>query len=239
MSLKEKATNPLQYDQDEIIWNDEGDAQSPIRRLMLEHLNPHLGNLAGKHSLDIGSGRGWLVEVMRQQGADALGIDSSERNVAAARQQYPDAHYERASLDDYPAKGQFDVITAVMVFEHVPDLVEGFTKVRNLLAPDGRFLLLDGDFDKFTKQRNGYSVELEKLSPGEVAARTDYGERAGVIYDIFRTVERTLYDAEVAGLVLNSHEPIVSTDWLNQEAPHHIQYGKEPLFQLFEFSAPS
>jgi 2-polyprenyl-6-hydroxyphenyl methylase/3-demethylubiquinone-9 3-methyltransferase len=80
--------------------------------------------LAGLRLLDIGCGGGLVSEPMRRLGADVVGIDASEKNVAVAR-----LHAERQGLAiDYRADtaeglragGEtFDVVLALEVVEHV------------------------------------------------------------------------------------------------------------------------
>ncbi len=81
---------------------------------------------AGLRILDIGCGGGLLAEPMARLGAEVVGADASERNVAVAR-----LHAERAGLGiDYrattaealAAAGEtFDAILNMEVVEHVPE----------------------------------------------------------------------------------------------------------------------
>jgi 2-polyprenyl-3-methyl-5-hydroxy-6-metoxy-1,4-benzoquinol methylase len=174
-SISEFATDPLQYDSDEILWHEEGHGLSPVRRVFLEQLNPYLEDAAGKGVLDVGCGQGWLSHEFAAHGARVLGIDPSKKNIQAATQQYPDIQFERSNLQSFQGQKQFDLVAAVMVFEHLADPSDGFTKIRSLLKPGGSLTMIIADFDKATRQRHDYGLQTERLAPGEVATRTDYG----------------------------------------------------------------
>jgi O-antigen chain-terminating methyltransferase len=73
--------------------------------------------------LDIGCGRGEFLELMRETGVDALGIDLGEDSIARCRQKGLSA--ERADLFDFlanSAAGEFDAMFCSQVVEHLrPD----------------------------------------------------------------------------------------------------------------------
>lgn len=234
-SISERATDPKQYDEGEILWSEEGHGLSPIRRMFLEKLAPHLGAIAGFRTLDVGCGQGWLTQEMTERGAEAVGIDPSARNIQAARNQHPDVTFEQSDLQTFKDVKGFDLITAVMVFEHLRSAPDGFAQLATLLRDRGQLLLVAGDFEKFTHPRHGYTVETEELAPGEVATRTDYGERAGVIYDINRTTEMLERSADDY-FTLEEHQPIAAPEWLVQEQPRYALHNGTPLFQLLKFA---
>jgi len=74
-----------------------------------------------RNVLDIGCGRGEFLEVMRETGVPARGIDLSEESVAECRHKGLEA--ERADLFEYLGnlpEGAFDGIFCSQVVEHVP-----------------------------------------------------------------------------------------------------------------------
>ena len=98
--------------------------------------------LAGLRMLDIGCGGGLLSEAMARQGADVLGVDVVDRNIAAARlhaeEQGLDIRYEVNTAEALAERGDdFDVILNMEVVEHVADLPAFMASVNRMLRPGG------------------------------------------------------------------------------------------------------
>lgn len=107
----------------------------------LEHLLP---SIAGKRVLDLGCGYGWHCRYAADHGAvSVLGIDASERMIAAAREKNaaPAITYRVADLDafDYP-EAAFDVVLSNLVLHYIDDLGAVYRKVYRTLRPGGCFL---------------------------------------------------------------------------------------------------
>ena len=100
--------------------------------------------LAGKSALDVGCGAGLLCEPLARLGAEVTGVDAAPENVAAAA-----VHAEGAGLDiRYIAGelgsldlGQFDLVTAMEVVEHVADKRAFVAALAARLAPGGLMVL--------------------------------------------------------------------------------------------------
>lgn len=98
--------------------------------------------LAGLRVLDIGCGGGLLAEPMARLGAEVVGVDAAERNIAAAR-----AHAQAMALDiDYRhsraeelarAGERFDLVLAMEIIEHVADAGAFLEACGRLLVPGG------------------------------------------------------------------------------------------------------
>ena len=101
----------------------------------------------------------------------------------------------------------------------------------------GRIAIVSGDFERFTTPRFGYTVDLEQIRESEVATRTNYGERAGVLYDIFHTPERCMADAAHAGLKTVAQQPYSIPNWNLREQPCYEQFEGKPVFQALVFES--
>lgn len=114
-----------------------------INALRLRHLVDELGqDLRGLVIVDLGCGGGLLAEPLSRQGAHVIGIDLSERTVAAARAhgsavtglRYLIGDARRPPLPD----GSADVVIAADLLEHVDGWPSVLAAARRLLAPGGR-----------------------------------------------------------------------------------------------------
>lgn len=100
--------------------------------------------LAGKRALDVGCGAGLLTEPLARLGAEVTGVDAAEENVAVAR-----AHAAGSGLTiDYRQGelaalelGQFDLVSAMEVLEHVADKPAFLAGLARHLAPGGLLVL--------------------------------------------------------------------------------------------------
>lgn len=140
--LKE-ATNPQQYDSG--FLNYDGSSDSPARRFFQEHLQPHLA-IKGKSVVDIGSGMGQLFPLLKELGASEVqGIEPSLKNIEVSHKVYPDINVFHGTLADFPEARQFSTATAIMVFEHIGNLLDAFAKINRILSKEGEFFLVVAD----------------------------------------------------------------------------------------------
>lgn len=99
--------------------------------------------LDGKTALDVGCGAGLLAEPLARMGATVTALDAAPELIAAAR-----AHAEGQGLAiDYRAMGvedltgQYDLVTAMEVVEHVADPRAFLASLAARLAPGGLLIL--------------------------------------------------------------------------------------------------
>lgn len=92
--------------------------------------------------LDIGCGAGILSEPLARLGADMVGADPSEENIAAASAHAQESglavDYRATSAEDLAAQGeQFDVVLAMEVVEHVTDVGDFVATCASMVKPGG------------------------------------------------------------------------------------------------------
>lgn len=138
-------------------WWDPKGASAMLHRLnpvrlgfVREEIDRHFGTdertlrpLNGRSALDVGCGAGLLCEPLARLGAAVTGIDAAPELIEAARthagQSGLGIRYvagEVAALD-----GQFDLVTALEVVEHVADPAAFIRSLADRLAPGGLLLM--------------------------------------------------------------------------------------------------
>ena len=90
--------------------------------------------------LDVGCGAGSLLQAARDNGWEAQGIDVSASAVSHSRNLGFEVFHGELN-EAQLAKGQFDVITAVEILEHLFDPAKVVNEIHRLLRPGGLFWL--------------------------------------------------------------------------------------------------
>ena len=90
--------------------------------------------------LDVGSGYGAFVALMRERGWDAEGVDPSPAVVAAASSKGRPVRLGTLK-EVHGDRGSYDAITMFYVLEHLPDPLAALRKASGLLAPGGTLLI--------------------------------------------------------------------------------------------------
>lgn len=234
-SFFNRATLPKQYDSKNVNWEEEGDGDDSIRRMLLECVMTHSQDkitASGSH-LDLGCGTGWLCASYVDRGLRSLGVDASSINIAGAVARYPQADFDQVDFINDHISGKYTLVTALMSFEHVGDVATMMKKVEHLLEDNGRFVLIHGDYDYFTKPRFDVQVSVENTEiDGQVATQTNYGGNFGVLYDVIRRKAVYRNAAESAGLTITNHDSLAVPEWLISERPKYAAQRAKPMFQV-------
>lgn len=98
---------------------------------------------SGTRYLDIGCGNGYTVRWAASAGAVARGIDISPemiRRAEAMSSEHPDARFSVSTFpDDDISNASIDAVFSMEVFYYLEDLDLALRRVRDILAPGGRF----------------------------------------------------------------------------------------------------
>lgn len=138
-----------------------------------------LGDVAGKHLLDLGCGDGKELLEFARDGALVVGVDNSPRQLAAA-QRAADALglpcrlvlADLLRLPEDPLRGEFDIAFSSHVTAWIGDLDAWFSTAHRALKPGGVFLLTGGH------PLSGYFGDLQR---GETYRRT-YSEPGPFVF---------------------------------------------------------
>lgn len=97
---------------------------------------------AGARLLEIGSGKGRLLQHLCARGYDAHGVEAREDMIAESRRLYGTLPLHSVSGPALPfADATFDVVLSFDVFEHIPDSDAHLREVARVLTPGGEYLL--------------------------------------------------------------------------------------------------
>lgn len=97
---------------------------------------------AGLRVLDIACGAGFGLEMLRQAGARAIGMDLDAEALSTCRRGYPCAPVSRADAAHLPLPDEsMDLVVSFETLEHVPDAEAVVAELARVLRPGGRLVL--------------------------------------------------------------------------------------------------
>jgi SAM-dependent methyltransferase len=126
----------------------------PRRRADMDYAAMHLRARPGARLLEVGCGGGGLLQVLRQLGWDAEGVDFDEAAVARARQRGLTVHLGTVAAQHYP-DGHFQAIVMSHVIEHVHDPRGLLRECRRVLADGGRLVAVTPNAASWAHARFG------------------------------------------------------------------------------------
>ncbi len=171
-----------------------------------------LPDVAGEDVLELGCGGGQCSVALAKRGANVVGIDISETQLAYARdlaaEHDADVEFVQADVTDLSAfaGGSFDTVFNSYVFQWVDDLDACFAEVARVLRSGGRFVFaVPHPFYDMLDPETG-TVSGSYFDTGRRVVEQEELEHDMVLYD--HTVSE-LYNALVgAGLTVEGmHEP--------------------------------
>jgi hypothetical protein len=105
----------------------------------LAHIKRVVPSLRGKRILEIGCGTGYLLSLLRDGGADVVGIEPGPHGEAGGRRfgvRILQGFFPHPAL-----QGPFDLVLAYAVLEHLADPLELLDSIGSVLAPEGCAIL--------------------------------------------------------------------------------------------------
>lgn len=153
-------------------------------------LQPWLDVRPGMRALDVGCGVGRWSHLLAGRGAQVTGVDISPTMIAEARRRADQkgilqrCRFETQNLAELDAGGQYDLVLAVTVLQHILDPLAfraAFKRMVDHLAPGGRMVILEAapiaiarhcDTTIFRARRRSEYLELFAENGLEVRAIT-------------------------------------------------------------------
>jgi SAM-dependent methyltransferase len=110
----------------------------PATRQAFAPLLDSLGNLSGRHVLEIASGTGHLAADAVARGATVVGVDVAPRMVALARERVPDATFREGDAEALPFRNeQFDSVLCCFGLLHFAQPALALREAARVLKPGG------------------------------------------------------------------------------------------------------
>ena len=118
-----------------------------------------LGDVSGKHIIDVGCGCGHDILALNRKYNDVtgVGLDFCQNSIAEAQKMIGDCEgWELVNEDmmTYTSERKFDIVLFSMVVMHYADLSPIFAKLASLLVPGGRLLLVTNNPYLICKEYN-------------------------------------------------------------------------------------
>lgn len=117
-----------------------------------------------RRALDVGCGAGRWCRVLGEANFKVTGIDMQQSLVESNARRYPQMEFETTSLRDFQTDEPFDLISSVLVYQHIPydEQAEAAQKLAAMLVPGGYLLLIEGLLHDdvphfFTHGRDGWA----------------------------------------------------------------------------------
>ena len=182
------------YDQWSAIYDGEDNPLVALEERFWFEISP---SVTGKCVLDIGSGTGRRALEFHKQGARVTAMDFSPGMLEKFHAK-PGAGEIKVVMRDiqqpFPFKnGQFDVISACLVLEHIPELLKIFHEIKRVCTPDGCVLIsilhpamyLLGIDARFSDPTTGESIRPQSALHS-LGNYVEAANQAGLYFEILR-----------------------------------------------------
>lgn len=157
---------------------------------------------SGEYIVDAGCGTGYLTNLIAEEGANVLGIDSSPEMIDKAKQVYPHIRFKVMNITDFALSQKADAVFSNAVLHWVHDKEKAIEQIYANLKPGGRFVLEMGGKNNVKGIVDALKETLDKFDYGLNAKKTVWyfpsiGEYTSLLENAgFRVLYATHYDRE-------------------------------------------
>jgi len=107
--------------------------------LHVSQIVKHLNIQKGDKILEIGCNKGLLMQKLKEQGVDVVGIDVNEK---AVQKKVVEEVYKMDATNLVFPPASFDKIYSAHTIEHIPNLKKAFEEMDRVVKPGGRIVLI-------------------------------------------------------------------------------------------------
>lgn len=126
---------------------------------LLEILNPQ----PNERILDLGCGTGQLTEKIAESGAELTGIDSADKMIEKAKQNYPQLHFQVADAKNFQLSQPVDAVFSNATLHWIPEADEVISSINKSLKTGGRFIAEFGGKGNIESIVKALYAALEKI----------------------------------------------------------------------------
>jgi 2-polyprenyl-3-methyl-5-hydroxy-6-metoxy-1,4-benzoquinol methylase len=234
LNIISRASNPKQYDLDDVAWEADIGLESPVRVFIWDYLKKFSTDWKGRSVLDIGAGSGWLLEEARKLGAvRADGVEPSQKNFEASKKLFPKIRMFNSSLAEFVAGQEYDFVISVLALSHILDIEKAFQKISGMIKKGGEFIIVMLDYNYYKSSRFDYEIQMEDIDANTYAIyiRGKYGALA----DVVRKTELYPKIAEKVGLKHIETIPMKPSSSLISGMPQFNEVKDKVIFNLIHF----
>ena len=233
-------------------WN--ASAQAWIEHLALGDINREAvldpamlalgGDVRGKKVCDVGCGEGRFCRMLRERGAEPVGVDPTVELLGAAREQDPGGTYVEGIAEDLPFEdASFDLVVSYVTLVDIPDFRKGIREMARILTPGGR--LVAANLNSFATsvptgwERDAAGQRLYFPVDNYMEERGEWVEWRGIrIINYHRPLEAYMQAYLASGLQLEHFsEPVPSAEMLASR-PEAGDYMRVPYFNVMAWAKP-
>jgi len=160
------------YNENYSVWGkDEAENEKAIEdskktqfKYLLKRLEKY-ARLRNKTILDIGTGRGYMLDVAKKMGMKVYGLELSKYASGIAAKKFPGKIFN-SEIGSLKTNMKFDIITMTDLVEHLPNIGKDFNKISGLLKPKGHLIITTPNTDSITKTifgKNWFQYKFEHV----------------------------------------------------------------------------
>ncbi len=144
--------------------NDVGSIKRARRKMMPDNIRRYqfIKKIIPKKGrvLEIGSGHGFFLEIMKTNGFDIIGYDISKEKRKYSKKVTDVPVYDININEKIPADNKFDIVVLFHTLEHIIDLITLLKNIKKLLKPKGKILIEVPNSDDFHLKLNKFYKEF-------------------------------------------------------------------------------